>query len=189
MHSNAGLVFWITGLPRSGKTTLAHALLREIRKQKYSAVALDGDAFRAACGGDLGYDQCERLENARRLSGMCQLISSQGLIVVCSTVSLFAEIHALNRKTIKRYVEVLLKVPTETLRRRDPALYGAADRGDTYLPGVNQSYSFPPRPEITFEQSTGEIDLNDAVARLLQWVERARPDEDSTSHSHSIGTL
>src|SRR5215467_14030185 len=108
MEQDAGTVFWITGLPRSGKTTLARALCAALRARKNPVVALDGDAFRAACGNDLGYDHGSRLQNARRLSGTCRLISSQGLTVVCSTVSLFAEIHTLNRATLKRYVEVVL---------------------------------------------------------------------------------
>ena len=171
MKPSAGTVFWITGLPRSGKTTLATALCAALRQHKVPVVALDGDAFRAACGGDLGYDSAARLQNARRLSGMCQLISSQGFTVVCSTVSLIAEIHALNRTNLESYVEVLVKVSDETLRRRDPALYGAAARGDAHLPGVNQSYSVPAMPEVVFETLDAELDLQAAVTQLLKWID------------------
>jgi cytidine diphosphoramidate kinase len=171
MSSSAGTVFWITGLPRSGKTTLAKALCGRLRNENRAVVALDGDSFREACGGDLGYDDAARLKNAKRLSGMCRLISSQGLIVVCSTVSLFAEIHALNRNTFERYVEVLVRVPNEILMRRDPLLYGAAARGDIQLPGVNQSYSFPPHPEVVFEALNAELDLDHSVDQLIRWLD------------------
>lgn len=170
MQSGAGIVFWITGLPRSGKTTLANALCASLRERNLPVVALDGDSFRAACGSDLGYDSRGRLQNARRLSGMCQLISSQGIIVVCSTVSLFAEIHELNRKTLKRYVEVLIETPAEILRRRDPTLYGAATRGEAHLPGVNQEYALPTRPEVKFTTTNAELDLDRAVSQLLEWL-------------------
>jgi len=168
---SVGTVFWITGLPRSGKTTLANALCERLRSQNRAVVALDGDTFREACGGDLGYDEASRLQNAKRLSGMCRLISSQGFIVVCSTVSLIAEIHDLNRSTLARYVEVLVRVPNETLKRRDPELYGAAARGEIPLPGVNQSFSLPPRPEIVFEAFDAELELDSAVNKILELLE------------------
>lgn len=170
IEENVGAVFWITGLPRSGKTTLAKSLYVALRGSERPVVALDGDAFRAACGNDLGYDRTSRLQNARRLSGMCQLLSSQGLIVVCSTVSLFEEIHAWNRGNIRNYVEVVLKVSTETLNRRDPILYGAAHRGEALLPGVNQEYSLPTKPDFFFEELTSDLNLEVAVTKLLSSV-------------------
>ncbi|WP_315763769.1 MULTISPECIES: adenylyl-sulfate kinase [unclassified Bradyrhizobium] len=163
-------VFWITGLPRSGKTTLAGSLCAALRKAGRPVVALDGDAFRAACGNDLGYDDASRLQNARRLSGMCQLLSSQGLIVVCSTVSLFEEVHAWNRSNIEGYLEVVLNVSIDTLNRRDPILYGAAHRGEALLPGVNQEYSLPTNPDFFFEELTSDLNLEAAVAQLLASV-------------------
>jgi adenylylsulfate kinase-like enzyme len=165
-----GVVFWITGLPRSGKSTLGRALCSEIRARGLSVVSLDGDEFRKACGNDLGFDEKGRLVNARRLNGMCRLLSSQGLIVVCSTVSLISEIHALNRATVARYIEVLLKVPSEVLRHRDPKLYGAADRGEALLPGVNQNYELPLCPHIVLESAGGNLCLKTAVDELLKWL-------------------
>jgi adenylylsulfate kinase-like enzyme len=166
----SGAVFWITGLPRSGKSTLGRALCAEIRARGLSAVSLDGDEFRKACGDDLGFDEKGRFANARRLNGMCRLLSSQGLIVVCSTVSLISEIHALNRATLARYIEVLLTVPADVLRHRDPELYGAADRGEALLPGVNQTYDLPLCPHIVLESAGGNLCLKTAVDELLKWL-------------------
>jgi len=165
-----GVVFWITGLPKSGKTTLAQAFSEDIRAKGYATVMLDGDAFRRACGNDLGFDPKSRLLNARRLNGMCRLLSEQGLTVVCSTVSLITEIHALNRTTIQRYVEVFLNVPVETLRGRDPAFYNAADCGLAMIPGINQTFELPESPEIVFEPAGGTLCLEYAISELLKWM-------------------
>lgn len=167
----SGIVFWITGLPRSGKSTLASALAAAIRATGRPVAALDGDAVRRACGNDLGFDERGRLANARRLNGLCHLLSSQGLTVVCSTVSLIAEVHALNRDTLKSYVEVLIKVPIDVLRRRDPDLYAAAERGDALLPGVNQSFDYPICPHVLLEQTGDDLLLEHAVRELLKWMD------------------
>lgn len=166
--TSAGVVFWITGLPRSGKSTLGRALWTEARSRGYSAVSLDGDEFRQACGNDLGFDMEGRLANARRLSGLCGLLARQGHVVVCQTVSLFSEIHNLNRRSFDRYVEVLLQVPASVRRRRDPRLYDAADQGEAMIPGVNQPYELPTQPHVRFETGIEDLCIPDAVDGLLR---------------------
>lgn len=168
--TSAGVVFWITGLPRSGKSMLGRALWTEARSRGYSAVSLDGDEFRQACGSDLGFDMEARLINARRLSGLCDLLARQGHVVVCQTVSLFSEIHALNRRSFDRYVEVLLQVPASVRRRRDPRLYDAADQGEAMIPGVNQPYELPTQPHVRFETGIEDLCIPHAIEVLLRWL-------------------
>lgn len=168
--TSAGVVFWITGLPRSGKTTLGRALWSEVRSRGYSAVSLDGDEYRQACGSDLGFDMEDRLVNARRLSGLCGLLARQGHVVVCQTVSLFSEIHALNRRSFDRYVEVLLQVPASVRRQRDPSLYDAANEGEAMIPGVNQPYELPTQPHLRFESGIEDLCVSYAVEVLLRWL-------------------
>jgi adenylylsulfate kinase len=86
-------------------------------------------------------------------------------------VSLIAEVHALNRDTLECYVEVLLKVPLDILRRRDPELYAAAERGDALLPGVNQPFDYPTCPHMVLEQAEGDLSLEHAVGELLKWMD------------------
>lgn len=79
------MIIQIIGLPGSGKTTLAKALL-----QKVDAIHLNADEVRATVNSDLGFGIEDRVENARRLGAMAELLSSQGRIVivdfVCPTV-------------------------------------------------------------------------------------------------------
>jgi len=169
--NHRGVVFWITGLPRSGKSTLAAALIEALRATGTPAAGLDGDSVRRAFGNDLGFDERGRLANALRLNGLCSLLSEQGLTVVCSTVSLISEVHALNRASIERYVEVLLKVPMNVLRCRDPELYAAAERGEALLPGVNQPFEYPTCPHVLLEPAGGVLALDQAVGELLKWMD------------------
>lgn len=170
----SGVVFWITGLPRSGKSTLGKALWAEARLRGYSAVSLDGDEFRQACGNDLGFDMAGRLANARRLSGICGLLAQQGHVVVCQTVSLFSEIHALNRQAFDHYVEVLLQVPASVRRRRDPHLHDAADQGEAMIPGINQPYELPAQPHVRLATDFEDLCIPDAVEDLLRWLPQGK---------------
>lgn len=166
-HDPPGRVFWLTGLPGSGKSTLGAALFRALRGQGIAAAYLDGDALRAACAHDLGYDPADRLENAWRLARLARMLALQGLDVVCPTVSLFAAIHAWNRSELPRYVEVLLEADPATLRARKP-LIGEAEAGRAQVPGVNQPHDLPTAPHLRLRTDRPGSDPAALVARVLE---------------------
>ena len=118
MSPRPGRVVWITGLSGAGKSTVAALVHARLKRARPGTVLLDGDAVRQVCGNDLGYDRPHRLENAFRISRLCRLLSSQGMDVVCATMSLFKECHAWNRRNLPRYLEVYLRVPLAELKRR-----------------------------------------------------------------------
>ena len=65
------------------------------------------------------YDAKDRLENAWRISKLCNLLSEQGNNVIVATMSLFKEIHKWNRKNFNKYYEVYLDIPISELKKRD----------------------------------------------------------------------
>lgn len=166
----AGTVVWITGLPGSGKTTIAGELVRQIRLHTLAVVSVDGDAFREVVGNDLGYSNADRLENARRIGRLCRMLSRQGHHVVCSTVSLFHECHAWNRAHFPRYLEVLVRVREETLLSRDQKqLYSQARAGmNADVPGAGQSYELPLDPDLVLDNDEGEGAPALLAARILE---------------------
>jgi adenylylsulfate kinase-like enzyme len=146
-----GSVIWITGLPGAGKTTVADAVTEVLRAKAQTVVQVDGDVVREVMNNDLGYTPAERLENAWRISRLCRMLSSQGLLVVCSTVSLFSEIHDWNRQNLPRYVEIYLRVSGGTLAVRKGHLRGSAN-----VVGVDQPFDAPKNADIVIENEGTE---------------------------------
>ena len=171
-----GLVIWITGLPGSGKTTIARELASRMRARTPAVVMVDGDVFREILGNDLGYSNADRLENARRIGRLCRMLAAQGQQVVCSTVSLFHECHAWNRAHLPRYVEVLVSVSEQTLLARDQKqLYSRARAGiDTNLPGAGQPYELPLKPHLVLDNDGAGSPAQHA-ARILECVLSVSP--------------
>jgi len=79
---NLVMIILIFGLPGSGKTTLAKALL-----ERTPAIHLNADEVRAELNSDLGFSIEDRIENARRLGAIARLLSSQGQTVIVDFVN------------------------------------------------------------------------------------------------------
>lgn len=112
------MVIWITGLPGSGKTTIATKLLKKLRSHELQSVLLDGDELRAALN-KFNYDKESRQNLAFTYAKLSRMLSLQGTIVLCATVSMFHSVRAWNRKNNVNYYEVYIKVTTETLMSRN----------------------------------------------------------------------
>ncbi len=164
LNESPGRVFWITGLSGSGKTTVGQELTSRLRASGFHAVFLDGDELRAAFSADLGYSDDQRRLSAMRNARVCQLLSSQGVQVVCATISLFHEVHQWNRENIKNYHEIFLKVPLVELELRDPkGIYAQSKvQGKDQIVGIHLVPEFPENPDLTIDNHTG-ISVSRAV--------------------------
>ena len=78
---------WLTGLPCSGKTTIAKELKEAFDRKGFSTVHLDGDDVRAKLNADLGFSEKDRFENLRRVAHIARLFNENGSLVIASFVS------------------------------------------------------------------------------------------------------
>jgi len=83
----SGAVVWLTGLPSSGKSTIAAALAARLRGEGQSVEVLDGDELRAELCADLGFERADRDENVKRIGYVAALLARHGVTVVCPVVS------------------------------------------------------------------------------------------------------
>jgi adenylylsulfate kinase len=151
-----GKVIWITGLSGSGKSTLATEVVARLRTAGEPVIMLDGDEMREVLGATKSNSENHgkegRLALAMRYAKLCKLIASQGAVVVCSTISMFEEVHSWNRENQPSYFEVYLKVPLSELKKRDPkGIYKRFDSGELKnVAGLDLSVDEPNSPDILF---------------------------------------
>lgn len=163
-----GILIWITGLPGAGKTTFAKKLIEEVRVFTSAVVHIDGDIVREVMGNDLGYTVEDRKKNAYRIARLNKCLVEQGLIVVCSTVSLYREIHEWNKENILSLIEVFIDVPQDVLRVRDKKkLYSQADCD---VIGVHQDFDIPKNPAFTISNADDEISFLDQTKNISQII-------------------
>ena len=156
------MVIWITGLAGSGKTTIAKKVYKILKDKYHHTVLLDGDDFRRIIGS-IGYSNEERFRSSHIFHRLSKYLDNEGLIVICSVMALFKEIHRLNRENFSRYIEIFLDVDMDTLIKRDKkSLYSKALKGETKnVVGIDLPWDKPENPEIILKNnSINELENN-----------------------------
>jgi bifunctional enzyme CysN/CysC len=165
-------VLWFTGLPASGKSTLARLVEQRLTDAGYHAYMLDGDNLRQGLNRDLGFTDADRVENIRRAGEVAKILTDAGLIVLCAFISPFRAERAAIRELLDadEFIEIFVNTPLEACERRDPkGLYAKARAG--IIPnftGVNSPYEPPDAPEIILStvESEPEAGADEVIAYL-----------------------
>jgi len=144
-----GLI-WITGLSGSGKSTLSIALRDKFHSEGIYPIVLDGDDLRACLNATDRYSFQERLELARTYSRLASMLVQQSHLVIVATMSLFHDVHSMNRLSPHPYFEVFLDLPISTLRQRDiKGLYGNnKTEAKKNVGGLDLDYETPLHPHL-----------------------------------------
>ncbi|MFT4088197.1 MAG: adenylyl-sulfate kinase [Gordonia sp. (in: high G+C Gram-positive bacteria)] len=169
-----GATVWLTGLPASGKSTVAVALERKLVDRARVAYLLDGDNIRHGISDDLGFSPGDRAENIRRVGHLARLFADAGVVAIASMVSPLRSDREIARELHDaadlEFVEVHVATPISECERRDPkGLYARARRGELRgLTGVDAPYEKPVDPDLSFDTTGLDIDdLADRIVALL----------------------
>ena len=146
-------VLWLTGLPGSGKTTIAKRVIDELHKREIKAEMLDGDEIRRVISSELGFSKADREMHAHRVIYLSKLLSRNGIVAVVALISPYRSIREYARKNLENFVEVWVKCSLQTCQRRDPkGLYKTASQGKmSNLTGIQDPYEPPNHPEIVLD--------------------------------------
>jgi bifunctional enzyme CysN/CysC len=167
---HGGATVWMTGLPASGKSTIAAEVEARLLAGGRSAYILDGDNLRHGLNGDLGFSAEDRAENVRRTAEVSALLADAGVTVLVALVSPYRAdrdaARAVHQGRELPFVEVHVATSLEECERRDPkGLYARARAGELkHLTGVDDPYEPPLDPEVTV---VGGEPLDAAVARIV----------------------
>jgi adenylylsulfate kinase len=140
-----GVVAWFTGLPSSGKSTLAAEVNGELRLRGIDSITLDSDELRAALVPHLGYDDDARSQLYGMLARLAALIARQGHVVLVPATAHRRMYRETARDLAPAFVEIFVDTPLEECRRRDTkGLYAAHVE---QAPGAGLPYEPPLAPE------------------------------------------
>lgn len=151
-----GVVVWFTGLPSSGKSTVAAAVAESLRRDGASTAVLDGDLVRNCIVPAHGYSARARADFYETLARLAALLAEQGHVVLVPATAARAAFRARARALAPRFVEVFVDVPLDACIARDAkGLYAAEVAA---LPGIAVPYEAPARPDVAISgASTGDV--------------------------------
>lgn len=162
-----GCCLWLTGLPSSGKSTIARALTTDLRAMGRKVELLDGDEVRKSLSVGAGFSREDRIAHIARIAYVAKLLSRNGVVAICSVISPYREMRDRARAEIPEFVEVYVDCPVEECIRRDvKGLYKKALAGEiTNMTGVQDPYEPPIAPEVVVPTHRETVEAS--VARVL----------------------
>jgi adenylylsulfate kinase len=164
-----GFTIWFTGLPCSGKTTLATLLYNHLLQEGISNVELlDGDVVRQYLTGGLGFTKQDRDENIRRIGWLSRMLNKHGVNAIVAAISPYRDIREEQKKLIENYFEVYVSCPVEICEQRDvKGMYKKAREGIIeHFTGINDPYEEPLTPDIVIE--TDKLSIEDSLKMILK---------------------
>ena len=163
-----GVTVWFTGLPSSGKTTIAEAVARTLRGIGCKVEHLDGDVIRKHLWKELGFSKEDRNENIKRAAYLAGVLTRNGIMTLTTFISPYRELRQHARDTIGSFVEVFVKCPVEKCIERDPkGLYEKALAGEIKdFTGISDSYEEPLNPEVLIESDKESIE--ESVDKVME---------------------
>jgi adenylyl-sulfate kinase len=163
----AAPVVWLTGLSGAGKSTIADALVPQLRSLGKRVELLDGDIVRTHLSKGLGFSREDRDINIARIAFVAQLLARNGVFVVVAAISPFKSARDDARATIGDFVEIHVAPPLDECVKRDvKGLYKKALAGEIQqFTGVSDPYEPPDRAELTLD--TSAIGVDEAVLRVV----------------------
>lgn len=165
-----GMVLWLTGLPASGKSTLAARLLERLGEAGRVTMWIDSDDLRAVITPKATYSEEERDMFYTALGYVAALSAHGGAVAVVSATAPRRLYRDAARMRVDRFVEVYLRCSEALRRARDyKGLYTRADDGSiSSLPGVNAPYEAPLSPELTLD--SGQLDPEELADLVMEAI-------------------
>ena len=173
-NSPNSTVIWYTGLPGSGKTTLAKSLSSKLTAQGQPSVILDGDNIRKGLSRDLGFSDEDRAENIRRVAEVAKLMAEVDLTVIVAMISPFQAERQMAREILRgiRFVETHINAPLPVCESRDPkGMYKLARQGKIRnFTGIDSHYEPPENPELRVD--TVNLSVEESTEFIVAYLKR-----------------
>jgi len=169
--SDMAFVLWMTGLPCSGKTTLARKLADVIN----NLAILDGDELREWLSPK-DFSKQGRNEHNTKVAFLANLLLEHNVPVSVSLTSPYANNRETARKIIgkNRFVEIFIKCPLKECETRDvKGMYKKARNNEIKnFTGINSEYEEPTNPDLILD--TEKLSVDQSVEKILSYIKNKK---------------
>ena len=168
-YDNSFKCIWLTGLPSSGKSTIAEAFGKKLKKENIPFYIIDGDNIRSTLNKDLGFTKEDRIENNRRVAHLAKILFDSGIIPIVATISPNNSSRSFARSLFNEneFVLVHIDASLETCIKRDPKkLYSNKSKKIKNITGVHTNYDIPLDSDLVLD--TEKLSVSQSVNRLFK---------------------
>lgn len=162
------MIIWISGKSCSGKSLLAKHLLKKIRNKKTKIVHIDGDDIRKITS-NFDYSDKGRYRNANYISQFVQFLDKNKINALVSAISKFPVFLNFNRKNIKQYFHIFIKVNKGILYKRDnKKVYFSKNKKNKNVVGEDISFRAPKNCDLIIENNGNKKNFLENVDKILK---------------------
>jgi adenylylsulfate kinase len=169
---NRGFTLWFTGIPASGKTTLATAIEAYLSAHGYYTYLLDSHDIRSGLNKDLGFSNEDRTENIRRVSEVAKSFCNNRIINLVTLISPYEVDREKAKQCIgkENFIEVFLDCPIEVCETRDSkGIYNKARHMHIEnFTGIDSPYEMPANPEIHLH--TDKMSVDECINQIIEYL-------------------
>ena len=162
---------WFTGLPMSGKSTIADLVFDKLKKYQLPIERIDSKDIRDLIP-NIGYSREDRNRHMHRIGYLIKTLQNNSISTVASFVSPYKESRETIRKMVKSNIIVYIKADIETCKARDyKGIYEKAIRGELKnFSGINDVYEEPMRAEIIID--TDIMSAEEAAETIVRYLKK-----------------
>jgi len=162
---------WFTGLPLSGKTTIADKVYEKLQKLDIPIERIDSKDIRKLFP-NAGFSRKERNRHIKRIGHLIQTLQKNSISTVCSFVSPYRESRKMIREMVKNNIVIYVKADIETCKKRDyKGVYEKAIKGEIEnFTGISDVYEEPKHAEIVID--TEKMTPDEAAELIVKYVKK-----------------
>ncbi len=162
---------WFTGLPLSGKSTIADRVYEELKKFDIPMERIDSKDIRVLIP-DIGFDRSDRIRHLKRIGHLIKTLQNNSVSTVVSFVSPYKEARDAVKDMTQNYIEIYVKASIESCKQRDyKGVYEKALNGELKnFTGISDIYEEPQNADLIIDTENEKIE--ESVRKIVDYIRK-----------------